>query len=177
LLIAGGEVRVQAAQQTGTIRVSMDYGNTSVTEATVTLYPVGTIAEGGYRLLSSLGGGLVRQEDVHMADLAQWLEEKAAENGMTQILRPDGTGEFADLQAGLYLLVQEDTVEGFEKVNPFLIPMPWSGAWDVTVLPRVREIWTEPPRTGQHPAPLIGAMVMVLSGMGLVVCWEKIRKK
>ena len=176
MLVRGGILQAQATER-GIIRVSMDHGMASAESASVTLYPVGIPVENGYRLLESLGGGLVRQEDVQMADLAQWLEEKATEAGQTKYLRQDGTTEFEDLQTGLYLLIQTDTAEGFRKANPFLVPVPWNGSLDVTVLPSVQELWTESPKTGQHPAPLIGAMVMVLSGMGLVVCLDKIRKK
>lgn len=177
MLLTGGALQAQAAEQTGIIRVNMNHGATSATEAAVSLYHIGYPSQEGYRLSDSFGGGLIRREDIEFSDLAQWLSENVTWEGENQYLQEDGTAEFTDLREGLYLLVQTETVHGFLQAAPFLVPIPCNGMWEVTALPKMQELVTESPQTGQHPAPIIGAMGLVLSGMGLVVCLEKIRKK
>jgi len=174
MIAAGGTLQVQAVEQTGTIRVRME---PSIDEAAVSLYRVGVSMEEGYRLPDDLGGGLIRREDAQSPELAQWLAETVKNEGEKRYFPEGGTVEFSDLQEGLYLLTQSETEQDFLPAVPFLVPIPCNGVWEVTAHPKTQKIWTESPQTGQHPAPIIGAMGIVLSGMGLAVCLEKIRKK
>ena len=175
LLAAGAlAVPVQAAQK-GTIRVTMDYGFTGP-QAAVELQCVGEPAQGDYRLGEAFGGGIVRREDVHGPELAQWLAQRSGE-GERLLLDADGNADFTDLDQGLYLLTQVEAPEGWSCADPVLVPMPLDGQWQVQARPKTAELLTESPRTGQHPAPLLGAMGLVLSGTGLYFCLEKLRKK
>ena len=142
----------------------------------MTLFYAGRFSEGGYRLADSFGGGFVRQEDIHSPELAKWLSEAAVWEGERKPLQEDGSAVFSQLPEGLYLLTQSKSAQGFCQTAPFLIPIPCNGMWEITALPKMQQIYTESPKTGQHPAPILGAMGLVLSGMGLVACWDKIRK-
>lgn len=176
VLFSGGILSAQAAEQLGTIAVVMDHAGASAQGAQVSLCYAGSPSEDGYRLTEFFGGGFVRREDAQSSDLAKWLSATAAGAGENQYLEEDGTAEFSGLHEGLYLLEQTRSARGFRCVAPFLIPVPCNGDWEVTALPKMQEIFTQSPKTGQHPAPIIGAMGLILSGMGLAACWDKIRK-
>ena len=165
-----------AADSGGRIHLCFDYGET-VTEGTVILCRVAEPLEENYRLADWLGGGVIRQEDANAPELAQWLAERAGESGEMRFLDADGCAEYQDLDGGLYLLIQTEAPGKFECCNPFLIPMPLNGSWEVHAQPKTAQVLTESPRTAQRPAPLFGAMGLVLSGSGLCVCLEKLRKK
>jgi len=177
VVLAGLVIPAGAAQGEGTISVTLDYGDGQVHESALSLQQVGSRVDGGYRLYENYGGGVIRTEDIESAELAQWLAETAQGIQIPRILDADGNASYTGLGEGLYLLVQSETAEGDIPIAPFLIPMPCYGQWEVTAYPKVQQILTESPKTGQHPAPLIGAMGMVLSGLGLVMCADKFRRK
>lgn len=177
VVLVGFSVPAKAAEQTGEIRVSLNYSQLPVSRGTVVLHYVAEPAQGGYRLTEALGGGIVRKEDAHSPDLAQWLEARTGEEGTAQFLDADGNAVFSELEEGLYLLTQTEAPEGCACAEPFLIPLPLDGQWEIQAYPKTTALLTESPRTGQHPAPLIGAMGLVLSGTGLYFCLEKLRKK
>ena len=165
-----------AAGSGGKIHLCYDYGET-VTEGTVILCRVAEPLEENYRLADWFGGGVIRQEDANSPELAQWLAERAGESGEKRFLDADGCAEFDGLEGGLYLVVQTEAPENFDCSVPFLIQMPLNGSWDIQAQPKTARILTESPRTAQRPAPLFGAMGLILSGSGLCVCLEKLRKK
>ena len=165
---------VRAAQR-GTLRVTLDYGETGA-RAAVALQFVAEEAQGDYRLTEDFGGGILRGEDVHSPELARWLAGMAPE-GTRQILDADGSAEFTDLGEGLYLLTQTEAPEGWLPADPVLIPMPLAGQWEIQAYPKTAELFTPSPQTGQQAWPMLGAMGLVLSGTGLYFCLEKLRKK
>ena len=176
-VLAGLAVRTRAAEAAGSISVTLDYGDGQVHEESLVLYRVGSAEGDAYRLTEAFGGGLIRKEDIQSQVLARWLAAEAAGDSIQRILDADSNAYFSDLAEGLYLLVQEETAPGCSGVNPFLIPMPCYGQWQVTALPKVQKLWVESPNTGQHPAPILGAMGLVLSGLGLILCAERFRRK
>lgn len=176
-VLAGSGAQARAAERTGSIRIELDYGEVREDRSEVVLYWVGSPSGEDYRLAESFGGGLIRGEDVQSPELAQWLAGLAGEAGTARILDADAAAEFSRLEEGLYLLVQTQAPEGYYCVAPFLIPLPYEDQWRIQANPKTQQILTESPKTGQHPAPIIAAMGMVLSGLGLVFCAEKLRKK
>lgn len=175
-VLSGNVLQAQAAEWRGSIHVTLEYGQEPI-QGSVTLYRVGEETPDGYRLLESFGGGMIRQEDGQSPALAQWLAESAGDGGEARILDADGTACYTDLEQGLYLLMQPQPPEGYLAVSPFLIPVPYDGLWNMTAYPKTQRVVTESPKTGQHPAPIIGAMGMVLAGMGILMCMEKFRRK
>ncbi len=176
-VLTGVVNQAQAAEQTGSISVTVDYGDDQVHDVSVLLYKVGNRSGSDYVLTDVFGGGLVNSRDIQSPALAKWLAEIAEGKHSPRILDADGNAFFSHLTEGLYLLVQNETEAGLTPAEPFLVPMPCYGQWEVTALPKVRKILTESPQTGQHPAPIIGAMGLVLSGLALMICAEKFRKK
>lgn len=167
----------KAAEREGSIQVIVKSGETPLMGGTVTLFRVGVPTEDGYRIVDPFGGGFVRHEDALSPQLAQWLAQMEGEPGMSRILDADGSADFSHLEAGLYLLVQNGTVEDFFPVMPFLMMLPYEGQWNVQAYPYTQQVYTECPRTGQHPGPFLGALGMVVSGIGLAVCIGPIRRK
>jgi len=177
VLWLGLALPVQAAENRGSISVTMDYGDQQIHDGSVTLYQVATVTEGGYLLTQAFGGGLVRQEESRSKALAGWLAETAEGLCLPRILDADSNAHFMGLGEGLYLLVQSESTKGFQDMDPMLIPMPCYGQWEVLAAPLVGQLLTEAPSTGQHPAPIISAMTLVLSGVGLILCADKFRRK
>jgi LPXTG-motif cell wall-anchored protein len=76
--------------------------------------PVGEFAESGESL-----------EDLSAPELAEGLAGYAQEeNGDTLQIDDNGKALFDELELGLYLVVQYDAAEGYEKVSPFLVTVP-----------------------------------------------------
>jgi len=177
ILMMGMSLPAAAAESTGSIRVSLDYGDSPVDRGEMVVYRVAVPLEGSYRLAENFGGGVIRQEDACSPELAQWLSERIASGGVRQQLDREGRAVFSGLEQGLYLVVQTEAPTGWYCAAPFLVPVPLDGEWEVLAYPKMAVLLTQSPKTGQHPAPLIGAMGLVLSGMGLYFCVEKLRKK
>ena len=174
MLLPGLGLRAMAAEETGSIRVTMQRGEKTVGGA-VTLYRVGEPIPEGYRLTADFGGGIVREEDAQSPYLAQWLAEMAGEQGASRSLE-DGTAEFTRLERGLYLVVQTETEAGFLAVKPFLVELPCQGQWNVHAYPKTQQA-AALPATGQSPLPILGGIGMVLSSIGLALCAGRRRKK
>lgn len=177
MIFSGVKLSASAAETTGSIRVSFDYGNEPVNRGEVVLYYVAEAFGENYRLTEPLGGGIIRRQDMESAELAQWLALRAGDGGISRILDADGCAEYVNLKEGLYLLTQKEAPEGFYFAAPFLIPIPMYGQWEVYAKPKTSELLTQSPKTGQHPTHLIGAMGLVLSGAGIYLCVNKIKKK
>lgn len=161
---------VAASERTGSIQVKLEAGDLAVTNGAVSLYQVGTGAEGGYRIREAFGGGIVRPEDAHSEYLAQWLAETAGETGDSMLLDADGQACFPGLEEGLYLLVQTERMDGFYPILPVLVTVPQEEVWDISLYREPVPVVTEIPKTGQTPVPAAGVLGMFLSGTGLLLC-------
>lgn len=178
IILALGFVGIPAkAAQTGQVRVALDFADGEVRNGAVTLYYVGQKKEVYYLLNREFGGGLVKLEDAQSPALAMWLSESAETEGTPRILDADGTAWFSGLQEGLYLLVQSEPIEGVDPFAPMLLPIPFNGSEELAVYPQYRLIVTQIPHTGDHPAPVLGAMGMVLTSLALVICFDKRHRK
>jgi len=166
----------EAAENMGSIQVKLDAGDLAVTNGAVTLYQVGTKVEEGYRITEAFGGGIVRQEDTDSERLALWLAETAGENGLTMLLDADGRAVFSELEAGLYLLIQTERMDGFYPIYPVLTTLPSESQWDLEINRIPAPIVTEIPKTGQSPIPFLGVLGMILSSVGLLLCVKRERK-
>ena len=175
VLLSGAIPAARAAEQYGSIRVKLDAGELPVINGAVTLYQVGNRIEDGYRLTERFGGGIIRLDEAHSDNLAQWLAESAGETGMTMLLDADGTAVFSDLEEGLYILVQTERMDGFYTILPELLRVPEGDIWDIQLYKQPVPVVTEIPRTGQSPAPVLGVLGMILSSAGLLLCRKKIK--
>lgn len=164
-----------AAEKTGSIRVTLQNGETVVPNGSVMLYRVGSLVEECFWLRDAFGGGMVHQEDAMSAALAKWLAEMVREDGIELELDDQGSAEFSDLEQGLYLLVQSELSTGYHRMEPMTVMLPCQQQWNVQAFPMMQEIFWEVPATGQSPLPFFGLVGMVLSGLGLLGClvWAK----
>ena len=164
-----------ATEMLGSIRVTLDPGDLAVVNGSVSLYQVGISTEEGYRITDAFGGGIVRNEDADSGILAKWLAETAQHTGQSLLLDADGRAVFPELEAGLYMLVQTERIDGFYPINPILITVPDGDCWDVNIYRQPVPVVTELPQTGQSPLPFLGVLGMLLSAAGLILCCKRHR--
>lgn len=115
----------------GTITVEMEYEGQAVTGGTLTAYRVGLVQEsdGNYSFgktnaMKSFAGSY---EDIESADLAESIAafvEKEQISAYATAQNQNGKAVFADVELGLYLIVQSEASEGYEALNPFLVAVP-----------------------------------------------------
>lgn len=174
----------------GTIHAGMTYDGEAVSGGTLTLHRVGDVAvDNGYRfeLNERFAGSDVPLDDVESADTAEALAAYAEDNGIEGVTQDiDGAGDvsFADVEVGLYLVVQHEPGEGYEPVNPFLVSMPMRSGdtylYDVDASPKMEleqapvpeqpETPPEVPQSGSAVAPVaIVVAVLVVCGVALLV--------
>lgn len=175
-LVLGLGSTARAMEEDGAIRITLENGQGVVTEGEVTLYCVGFPVSDGYRLRKEYGGGIIKAEDAMSSSLGVWLAEMAAD-GEARLLDADGSAEFSGLEEGLYLVKQSETAEGYCPMESFLITIPYDGQKQIQAYPKAERILTESPRTGQSPLPILGVIGMVLSGTGLIMCYEDRKRK
>lgn len=179
-MLLGLSSPAHAAEDVGSIRVSLNLGELPAINGIVTLYQVGTPMADGYRMADIFGGGIVKDADAQSPYLAKWLAEAAGDSGLRQPLDPDGNAEFSNLQEGLYLVTQTERTDGFYSFEPFLLKLPNETRWHLQVNVEPEPIVADTlanPQTGQPAAPLLGAMGMAASAAGLSVCMDKKRRK
>ena len=176
--------------RTGAITASMRFDGAVVSGGTLTLYRVGEVREndGSYSFAATgrFAESGVDFTNVESAALATELANFAAEKnlaGITQNIGSTGKVVFGDLEAGLYLMVQDAAAEGYNKAAPFLVSMPMleNGVYvyEVDASPKV-ELEKAPdrpdspsypdsklPQTGQLKWPV---PVLASCGVGLFVC-------
>lgn len=177
VLALGISLPVRAAQEGGSISLSLDTGELPALNGAITLYQVGVPAGEGYRIVENFGSGFVRAEDTASQELALWLADAAGDFGWTINVDVEGDVTFFGLTDGLYLLLQTQRTDGFHPISPQLVTIPCSGAYQVHLNPATNPIICDNPQTGQPITPLLGAMGMVLSGVGLYLCLDRRKKK
>jgi len=177
VLVTGVPLRCLAADDRGSIRITLTKEEDRIYYGSVTLYRVGVPVSGGYRLGSGYGGGFVEEKDAQAPALAQWLAERVGIGDEIRVLDDNGCGEFRDLEEGLYLLVQTDPAEGFYPFVPFLVRLPYEGQWEVLAFPKLESLPVISPQTGDGFPMLEYGGVMAVSGLGLILCMERKRRK
>lgn len=115
----------------GTVTVHMEYDGEAVTGGTLTAYRVGQIKEenGNYsfvktEVMQDFPGSY---KDIGSAALAEDIAAFVEENDLSACAtakNQKGKAVFADVEPGLYLIVQIKASEGFEPLTPFLVPVP-----------------------------------------------------
>lgn len=168
---------VQAWTEKGELQVMVDFEDDRVHDCEISIYKVAERSEEDYKLLQSLGGGLVKSRDVQSPVLAKWLVELIEGEGIPRILDADGIAYYTGLDDGLYLITQGkwDSLDiGFD---PILVPIPYMGSMIVGVKPKMNQLITESPKTGDYFSPLVAAMGIVLCSLAIGACIEKLNQK
>lgn len=154
--------------RTGSITITMQYGDETVPGGELTLYQAGILREeeGSGRLVmteefSGCGEELnqfdVAQNQSDAAQLASLLAGYASSNqlaGVVKNVSNDGAVVFERLEPGLYLIMQEKAASGYSCINPFLVmvPMVENGEYiyEVTAEPKMELM--EDPSAGDDPS-------------------------
>lgn len=188
-----------AAEQVGSIEVTVRYDGKPVTGGEVTCIQVGTVAySNGDAYFQRVEDGK-RLDDIDDPALAKELAKFAQDHsltGETLTVSAEGTAVFRNLKPGLYLIREDTPAEGFSPLAPFLVSVPYNEdgeyIYDVTAnakseLERTPETvpTTEPtkpttppgpnlPQTGQLNWPV---PVLVVLGLGLFSVGWMLRTK
>ncbi len=117
---------------TGTISLTMMYGEKVVKGGRISLYRVGDILEddGNYSfvLTEDFAGSGASLADVTSTETAEALKTYITENKLTGLGSSQslstGTATWTDLPVGLYLLVQTTRASGYKLASPFLVSLP-----------------------------------------------------
>lgn len=191
---------IPSMSEKGSIEITIHCGHTIITNGTIVLYRVGEIYEDNGNYSFALTGDFIScgqsLEDVHSSELAKDLADYATDQtltGVTKEIDQNGKVKFSDLDLGLYLLVQSEISEGYNKADPFLVsvPMMENGkyVYHIDASPKVElEKEQEPtspptmpdpilPQTGQlnWPVPLLVVMGLGIFAVGWVLRfgWRK----
>ena len=184
---------VQLDKTDCSIEVLVRYEGENITSGTLTAVRVGYVQEddGNYYFRQEITNELL--EDITSSSLPKELADFYSNNKgdhdfytQTQSVT-NGKATFRGLGVGLYLIVQNKAAEGYSKMNPFLVSVPYmeDGQYRYHVTAAVKsELEREPettppttkppqklPQTGQlnWPVPVLAAagMAMLLLGTWL----------
>ncbi len=181
----------------GSITVKMEYKGKPVTGGILTAYYVGSIQEndGDYsfvktRDMAAFPGDYTSVDSPSLAaDIAAFVKKNDLP-GCAQAKNRNGKAVFADLELGLYLIVQTRASQGFEPISPFLVSVPMNQdgryVYDVTAEEKF-QLYQEPkptqpikpqlPQTGQlnWPVPVLAVLGLLLFSTGWVLCFHRNR--
>lgn len=167
-------VTAQASRQMGSLQIIPQWGGKTVYGGSMTICRVGTKVDNGFQLTDGLANWVIAQEDLEKEDWAGWIAQHSGRQQPGDPA-PDGSVWFRNLQEGVYLVCQKEPADQFREVKPFLIAVPQEEAWNICRT--VKMIYEgESPHTGDHPAPILGAMGIGLSAAVLMVLGDKHRK-
>ena len=131
----------------GSIAITMTYQGSPVPGGTLTLYRVADVvsSDGDYLFAytADFAGCPIAVTELDSADLPKALADIADEQkleGTTLTLDQAGKALFSDLEIGLYLVVQNEAADGYKKVSPFLVSVPFNDngtyIYDVDTAPK-----------------------------------------
>lgn len=190
-------VEVPDISRAGSIRITMRYMGETIPGGTMTIHRAGNIREddGNYEFVpeGDFTGSGIEFGNTYTGELALKLAQYAADKGLSgRTLKIDESGRVVldSLSPGLYLFMQSQAAEGYEKVNPFLVSIPQlvDGAYlyDVDASPKIGVIkeQTEPPSTkpADPTLPQTGQLnwpvaVMASFGLAFLTVGAALRKK
>lgn len=140
------------------ISLTVRYDGKDLSGGTLTAVRIGTVAEndGNYAFARVSDGTVIENTDSSAAAeaLLKYYEENrnSFEFEEKTVKIQDGKAEFKDLPTGLYLIIQEEATEGFSKLKPFLIGVPYleNGTYQYQVSASVK---SEPEREPEPTRP------------------------
>ena len=116
----------------GSIQITLyeKNGNEKIKGSELTIYKVANALEKDHNLafeyVSELNGCSASLVDLESADISSEIEKCIPNNmnGITKETDENGNVKYEDLDLGLYLVKQTNKVEGFSKIDSFLIMTP-----------------------------------------------------
>lgn len=172
IVVLTGAGRAEAAQNRGTIRITPQWCGFPVMGGTVSLRCVGTVTEEGFYLTDGLADWSVSEEELDSGLWVSWISEKHSGKQFISGIDGENGAVFTSLEEGIYLAEQVAWDPQYQPFEPFFLIVPEGENWDVCRTPDVVGNG-ESPKTGDHPAPIIGAMGIGLSVACLMVLVDK----
>ena len=172
IVVLTGAGKAEAAQKRGTIRIVPQWCGLPVTGGTVSLRHVGKITDEEYYLTDGLADWSVSEEELNSENWIRWIMQKDAGKRFVMRIEGEDGAVFSDLEQGVYLVEQLNSGPEYQPFTPFFLTIPEGESWDVCRAPKVASNG-ESPKTGDHPAPIIGAMGIGLSVACLMVLVDK----
>lgn len=173
----------------GSITILLKDKDKILTEGEFTLYQIADIVEIDGNLKFQYTNGFencgISLENLDESKLAEEFEKKISKHSYktVQNVNEKGKIEFADLQMGLYLLVQTKEISGYQKINSFLVSVPikegnkWN--YNINAVPKMGIVTSIDIETPSRPADSIPATlpqtgqlkwpIPILSIMGIVL--------
>ena len=159
----------------GSVRIIPVWGKTPVAGGEISLCRVGIRTEEGLRITDGLANWVVEEGVLPAGEWIGWLNRTVHEQEIVSSVEEGSGAAFSGLKEGIYLIQQTVAAPDFAPFEPFLLSIPEGESWEISAEPKL--IYTgESPKTGDHPAPIIGAMGLGLSAAILMVLVDE-RKK
>lgn len=162
------EIRGSALTQEGSLEVVPVWCGVPVEGGRISVSRVGSITPEGYRLTDGLANWTVESERLGEENWIRWLQQTSSDRVIAGKSGADGGEVFLGLEKGIYLVQQAEPAPGYSGFEPFLQSIPEGSVWDISIRPKVKQLG-EPPKTEDHPAPIIAAMGIGLSAAVLMV--------
>ncbi len=179
----------------GSISGVMTYEDSPVGGGCLEVYQVGDVTSGdeGYVfcLVEEFEACEVTLDDLDSPDLAETLAVYALETELestTVAIDSEGYWEISDLDLGLYLVLQNESADGYEPISPFITTVPYFDEdvddyiYDISANPKMgvlsvsleNPVETEEPvekslpKTGQlnWPVPVLAILGIVIFAVG-----------
>ena len=163
--------KTEAAEEQGTVRIVPQWCGMPVTGGTVSLRFVGTMEDNGYYLTDGLADWSVTSSELASGEWLGWISQNHAGKQFVKDIGEKGA-VFVELERGIYLVQQMRWDPQYQPFEPFFLTVPEGETWDVYRAPKLVRSG-ESPKTGDHPAPIIGAMGIGLSVACLMVLVDK----
>ena len=165
---------VEAKAESGSIRIEPVWCGEPVCGGTVGVCRVGVKTDAGVNLTDGLADWQVQEEELKDRNWICWLAQKELPGEICCLAGNEGA-LFQNLQEGIYLVRQTEPATHGRMFEPFFLRIPEGEHWDVYRAPKLIS-GGEPPKTGDRPTPLIGAMGIGLSVAFLMVFVDEHRK-
>ncbi len=179
----------------GSITLTLKYKGEAIKGGQFSCVRVGEIIQaedGNYYLKNILDKTVYKNGLPAASTIAQQVSDNRyffREEMKLTVANKDGTVKFSGRTPGLYLILQDTDIDGFYKMNPFLVSLPYlkDGKYEYDVDANVKHALgegppptTQPlpeklPQTGQlnWPVPLLAAAGLALVTLGIFLCKDK----
>lgn len=174
-MVLNGAGKGRAEEKVGSIRIMPQWCGTAVSGGAVSLSRVGVKSADGYYLTDGLANWSMEEADLHSEEWVNWFAGREVQDKTFQKALTEEGALFEGLQGGVYLVEQTETDPQYLPFQPFFLVLPEGENWDVYRRPKVVRN-SEPPKTGDRPAPIIAAMALGLSIAVLMVMVDEHKK-
>lgn len=180
----------------GSISISMQHDGQSIESGSFTIFQVASLRwnVSEYEFVytdsfSECGIGFEKLDSLQTAkNYVDYIERSSIEGTKVNV-GEYGVAIFTELPVGLYLVLQEDSAEGFEHCEPFFITLPvnsedgWNYEIDATPKINIEQEPIKPPsnipQTGQlkWPIPVLSVVGIVIFSVGFYMVFKRKKNK